>query len=205
METKISTLPTVFGKCLGLSLEKDSLPVYSSKIGPRDEAKREAVLSFAKEHLPQKGVLKISSKGLVYVDVSDRYISELLPLLEDKKVEPPPYMGTEDFLGAHITALLIEENSEGLGAEELHQEIDFTITGCHKVEPENWHEMQEVWCLTVEVPQLEELRLSLSLSSHIQNQMFHITFGVQKRFLSLADILEERHEEILLKHISKSL
>ncbi len=200
METKKYNLPLYFGKCLGKSFEISSTPVQSSQGLYEIGVTEEQILTYAKENLPQEGILKVSSTGLVYVDLPDRYIHDLSSLVGKIGVQTPPYFTGQDFLGAHITSILKDEIC-GLPLEELHQTIPFTLTGCYKVEPLNWDEMRHIWCLTLDAPLLENLRTKLSLSPRIQDQPFHITFAVEKRFFSLSDILEQRNEEIVIRHI----
>lgn len=57
--------------------------------------------------LPNTGVLKLSSKKLLYLDIDDRFVHNLCPLLNNAKIAEPDYFSTG--IGAHISVIYPNE------------------------------------------------------------------------------------------------
>lgn len=57
--------------------------------------------------LPQQGILKLSTENLLYVDIDDRYIDDLCPLLNDLCVQKPDYFSIG--IGSHISVIYPNE------------------------------------------------------------------------------------------------
>jgi len=181
-------LPKSFGKCLGLTKNLGIKKIKSKRNLLTIEPHAEKILSYAKESLPQKGILKIDSSGFIFVDLPNAYIFDLYNLLQKKEADPPPYFGANK-TGAHISVALSSEVKSMTHILHLNEEIDFTITGCYRIEPDNLEDISNVWFLSVESSTLETIRKNLGLSSKILNHEFHITFAMQKRFMTLNDVL----------------
>lgn len=132
------------------------------------------VLKHIQGHLPTEGVLK-NLKGFVYVDLDDAYIHELVGLIGEGFLEPP-YFGTEDLVGAHITVAYPEEMGERV-VEECGQVIHFTPKECHVVHPPKWEGIDQVCFVTVEAPELDQIREKYGLPKRVYE--FHITIGIK--------------------------
>lgn len=175
--------PQVFGKCLGLK-GKESNKTPSVFIEPKSEI----ILSYARKLLPSYGILDMDQVGYVFLKLPDEYIFDLYNLLQKKELDPIPYFDHRN-IGAHITVALSHEKKSLAFPTMLNQSIDFTITGCYFTEPRNWEDAKYIWFLTVESLGLKAVRTELGLTPQISGQEFHITFAMQKRFMSFSDVL----------------
>lgn len=138
------------------------------------------ILHYIHEELPQQGVLK-SSDGFVYVDVDDAYIHKLIAFIQKDGFEKPPYFGSTDLVGAHISVIYQDEMKQyGVGEiEECGETIDFRATGCNIVHPHKWKDMDEVYFVVVEAPELDQIRKKYGLPKREYD--FHITIGVKHK------------------------
>ena len=74
------TLPTIFGKCLGLeNSDPTSIQIRSPKNIPSREFNEAEIIDYINEALPLYGKLKTDDKGFTYLDVVNEYTYELLP------------------------------------------------------------------------------------------------------------------------------
>lgn len=136
--------------------------------------------------LPAEGILRQDHKGMIYLDVSDEWIHRLFPLIGKKGGEKPPYFEYEGPFGAHIPVMTAKEwkNKQGLlkaPIPEIGEKYSFSITGCYRIRPEGWPEMDRVWFLTVDSPDLERLRERSLLPSKLASHPFQIVIGVKKK------------------------
>ncbi len=131
------------------------------------------------------GTLKQSGK-FTYVDVEDRYIHELLPLIVSEGFDIPPYFGRPDSAGAHITVIYPGEAIKyGVGRiEECGEKVTFSLKQCEVVKPKNWKEMEELYLIVVEAPELDKIRQKYALPS--KRYPFHITVGVKPKIKAAA-------------------
>lgn len=127
------------------------------------------------------GVLKQTKDGFVYVDVDNSILKGFLALLPE--AEKTPRNKKSNDIGAHITVIKNREVSENdIKFKDVDKEIEYTITGVDEVvDPDGWDEMEKVWFLRVDAPELEKLRKKYKLSPRIKNHNFHITIGVKPR------------------------
>ncbi len=164
----------VFKKFLLLALCSFSLSLH-----PGGETH---LLSYAKGTLPTSGILK-KVKGFVYVDLDDDYIHSLIAFLQDEGFQEPPYFGGDDLIGAHISVIYQEETKKYSlnDIEECGQKIDFVLKECRIVHPLRWQEIDEVFFIVVEAPQLDRIREKYGLPKPEFN--YHITIGVRPKLL----------------------
>ncbi len=127
------------------------------------------------------GCLKQTKDGFVYVDIPNSVFKGFLPLLDG--AEKPPKDDKHEDIGAHITVIKKKEIKENdILFKDKDKEVKYTIKGLEEVEdPDGWDEMQKVWFVTVDSPDLEKIRKSYGLPSKIKNHNFHITVGVKKK------------------------
>jgi len=129
------------------------------------------------------GELRQTRDGFVYVDVPNSIFAGFMPFLGNEAEKPPKNERHYDDIGAHITVIKTKEISErGIRFEDVGKKISYKITGVEQVDnPDGWEEMQSVWFLKVEAPQLEKLRQKYGLSPRIKDHDFHITLAVKRR------------------------
>jgi len=136
------------------------------------------VLEYVDSNLPHYGVLK-NSGGFIYVDVDDEYIHHLVSFIQDAGFEEPPYFGREGLVGAHISVIYHDEMTKFMIDEiqECGQVISFTPKSCDVVHPPKWSEIDEVYFIVVDAPQLDQIREKYGLPK--REHEFHITIGVK--------------------------
>ena len=128
--------------------------------------------------LPHSGNLEIL-ENFVYVAVDDAYIHDLVHWIEPDGFEEPPYFGP-GLVGAHITVISPEEmQKHGVRKiDEIGQTIRFTPRLCKVAHPGRWKEVEEVYFIEVESPELDQIRAKYGLPK--QQYAFHITVGVKR-------------------------
>jgi len=137
------------------------------------------VLRFANSKLPHEGTLKQTSSGFLYVELPKEYVFELIPLMSKGSACPPPYF-EKDKIGAHISVAYSKEikNVKPAKIPYLGEKVSFSIGNLKKVELQNSNLGSEVYFLTIESPQITEIRKSLGLSPTIKGNALHITIAV---------------------------
>lgn len=138
------------------------------------------ILRYVEENFPCRGVLKISH-GFVYVDLDDKYVHKLITFLTQDGFKEPPYFGNTDLVGAHITVASPEE-TERYRLKEIQEcgdVIPFTLKRCEVVHPPKWKEIDELYLIVVESPELDKIRKKYGLPK--QEYDFHITIGVKPK------------------------
>lgn len=136
----------------------------------------EAVVEWAKEHLPNTGVLKEGKDGFVYVKIDDGYINQLYPLLELQEYRKPAYFRRPNAPGAHISVFYVSERSHTGKIKEIGKKISFKIERIEAVPPNS----PEYIVLKVSSPELEALRKKYGLKPHLKDHSFHITIAKKK-------------------------
>lgn len=145
----------------------------------REDASCATILDHVHTELPHYGVLK-STERWVYVDLDDAYIHTLIGFIQSEGFEEPPYFGTADLVGAHITVVYPEEmeQCEIRVIEEDGEVISFIPTQCEIVPSPRRQGIDEVSLIIVEAPALDRIRQKYGLPK--RKYPFHITFGVKR-------------------------
>ena len=141
---------------------------------------REEILIYAEMELPHHGILKHKpSTGLIYLDVSDDYITELVKFVEADGFLDSTCLDGPNTIGAHISVISGKEARSLESVEELGQEFFFILKDCIKVQPATWKAVDELYILVVEAPELDVLRKKYGLPP--KPHEFHITIGVEAK------------------------
>lgn len=137
------------------------------------------IMSYVDQNLPHQGVLKQTKEGFVYVELPRGYVFDILPMIDQSNVCPPPYFA-KDKVGAHITVATPDEMAglEFPVIPSLGQKISFTIVNFAHVQLENSVLGREIYMFTIKSPQIEEIRTKLGLTPKIKGYDFHITIAV---------------------------
>lgn len=145
----------------------------------------QTVLSHVQSELPQSGQLK-KQGNFVYVDVDNRYIHDLVPLIVEEGFEEPPYFGYTDLVGAHITVIdAAEVKRFGIDAiVECGETVDFIPVGCKVVHPPRWDTVDAVYLIVVQAPRLDLIRSKYGLPPREHD--YHITIGVKPKIAKSA-------------------
>lgn len=151
--------------------------------------------------LEQKGVLKQKDNGYLYVEVSNDFIAQALPLIEAQgKIVPPRHYTSKKGIGAHISVMYENEQilNEIWEIDELGQEFTFNIIELRTVKLNKNNQVKKLWLLAVDAPELSALRERYGLQPLLNNHDFHITLGTQvpgKAQVVPAEVLFELPEE----------
>jgi hypothetical protein len=143
------------------------------------------ILNYIQNQLPHCGILK-KTEGFVYVDVDDEYIHRLITFIQEEGFEEPPYFGNADLVGAHISVMYGDEVKK-YGIKEMQEcgeTIYFTPLECQIVHPPTWKEIDEVYLVVVEAPELDKIREKYGLPKRMYD--FHITVGVKLKIAKSA-------------------
>ena len=136
------------------------------------------------EDVQLTGKLKQTDDGFVYVKIDDNFIDGVYPLLPDDSIEKPPYFD-KDGIGAHISAITTDEIEEKKikKIKELDEDIPFSFKDVYCTNPEGWDEMEKVWFVSVDIPELVKIRKKYKLPDTYENKGhdFHITVAVRKK------------------------
>lgn len=149
--------------------------------------------------LEQKGILKQKDNGYLYVDVSNDFITQSLPLIEAQgKLVPPRHYTSKKGIGAHISVMYENEqiDNEIWEVKELGQEYTFTVIELRTVKLNKDKKMQKLWLIAVAAPELEKLRESYGLSSKLKGHDFHITIGTQVPGVPQKQVEQQVCEEV---------
>ena len=127
------------------------------------------------------GILKQKSDGFVYVDVSNDIIHGMFKLVDEEEIEEPPYFD-EDGIGAHISFITAEE-AEGLDISEIGEEVSFSFQDIKSTNPLGWDDMEQVWFVALDAPELKEIRKKYKLPAtyDARGHDFHITIAVRPK------------------------
>ena len=145
-------------------------------------------IAYKKDRLrsvPLKGKLMQTEKGFVYLKVSNDVIHGMFRLIDDDSVEEPPYFGDKPSqIGAHISVIADDEIEENKIEEivELGKEFNFKLGKMYQTKPEGWDELDKVFFIAVDSPELVKLRKKYGLQKSYKGKghEFHITVGVVK-------------------------
>lgn len=129
------------------------------------------------QNLPQTGIVKTTANGFAYLDIDDRFIHRVYPLLDYPRLIKPDYFSdSSNYIGAHISIVYPEENVNILPREE-NKSIGFTITGLFMADILD----KRYYAFKVHAPELLALRRSYRLSKKLQLKGYlldpHITIA----------------------------
>lgn len=141
----------------------------------------ERVVEYATSHLPLYGTLK-NEKGFIYLDIDDRYIHALVPLIAKLGFEAPPYFGGKGLVGAHISLIYAEEFEKYHLKEikECGKKFAFTLKDCEVVYINSETRLkgaEELYYMIVNCDELKEVRHKYGLEASPYG--LHITIGVK--------------------------
>jgi len=158
-----------------LSFVLEFPPTTTEKTPVKVFSNSQSIVAWAKEHLPQTGILEVSD-GFVYLKVDDRYIHELFPMLHRDRYEKPPYFRRPTAAGAHISVLYLQDIGSHRSIPELGHKFSFTLMNIVYVPPR----YRNYIVLEVKSLELEALREKYGLPPLLKGHEFHITIAKKK-------------------------
>ncbi|MCB1108259.1 MAG: hypothetical protein KDK44_01235 [Chlamydiia bacterium] len=156
------------------------LAIACQKLPAREISSCPQILTYIENHLPLQGILK-KSGDFIYVDLDDGYVHKLIPFIEKDGFQPPPYFGSSDLVGAHITVVYPAEvhKYKIKDIQECGEKIHFSLKTCQIVHPPRWEGIDEIYLIVVDSPELDKIRQRYGLPKKEYN--FHITIGVKPK------------------------
>lgn len=133
--------------------------------------------------LPLKGVLRQKRNGLVYLDISNEFTYGILPQVEGMK--RPPFFYRCDAPGSHIPVILPDEWKKIRyisPIKELGQTFHFDLTGFYSTKYHEHSGIETLWLLTIDCPELSELREKYLLSKTPGGHSFYTIVGIKETF-----------------------
>lgn len=132
------------------------------------------------------GRLYASGSGWVLLSVPNAFVRGAFDAMAEPGVELPP--SSDGRLNAHISVMRKEE-VESLGGPDVITErghvFRYTLGPIRSVKPIGWTEMERVWFVRVQSPELEKLRKSYGLpplpTKDGRDLHFHITLAVRRK------------------------
>jgi len=126
-------------------------------------------------NITSSGVLKQKESGFVYLDISNEFITQVLPLLEyPGQIRKIPTSARS--LGAHISVFVEKEN---IYPNELNSNFNFTIKEIRSFTMHTRDGLKKLWVIAADAPELEQLREKYGLPPKLSGHDFHITLGKQ--------------------------
>ncbi len=125
--------------------------------------------------LPQEGILKQKTNGFVYLDVSNEFIKNIVPLLNHSgELRTPPM--AKNSVGAHIS--VFHEN-EQITPKELGEKFSFQVVEIRNFTLHTRDGLKKLWVMAVHSPELEQLRQRYNCSAKLKGYDFHISLAKQ--------------------------
>jgi len=133
--------------------------------------------------VPLTGTLKQTKDGFVYLKIPNNVINGLFACIDEEDIQKPPYnIGKYKNTGAHISVMYSDELKEkNTEIKEIGENISFKLGKFYSTNPEGWAEMERVWFVTVESPELERLRKKYKLTKKLDSHEFHLTCAIRKK------------------------
>lgn len=128
-----------------------------------------------------KGRLMQTDDGFLYLDLPDSLIDAFVAMIDDPRAKKPPYNTKKmNNVGAHVSVAYKDE-MEGKEVKEIGEDFYCGIKGFVSLDPEGWNEMDRVWFLELDAPDLKKLRKSYGLSEKLNGHEFHVTVCIRKK------------------------
>lgn len=159
--------------CL-MSESKEGLP----KVAPHSEK----ICRHARQILSQKGILRQDSHGLIYLELPDSFITELVPLICDAACENVPLYHLKPS-PAHVPVILADEWSSKKGwgeILELEETFSFEIQQLCTLKPNGWPHAEKIYFFSLKSPELEKFRERRLLPPLIRGHAFHVAIAYKK-------------------------
>jgi len=144
-----------------------------------------------KSQVPMIGKLKANQKGkYAILEVPKEFADAIYDAIYEEGMQKP-----DDH--AHISVMNKEEIDQlDMPLEEDDQEFAFSLGGIESCEPEGWEEMEKVWFVKCDSPQLQEVRKKYGFTPLMnEDHEFHITIAVKPvpeeiKFATISDAIQ---------------
>lgn len=127
------------------------------------------------------GRLYLSQSGWLMLHVPNKLVDAVFSALAEPGVQRPAQ--SDGSLRAHISVMTADE-VEQIGAGNITERgkvFRYQLGPVKTVVPETWPGVSKVWYVTVESPELKQLRKTYGLSPLVkEDHDFHITVAIRK-------------------------
>lgn len=131
-----------------------------------------------------KAKLMKKDNGFHYLDIPNNFVHSLFDLIDEENISKPPYFSGKKGrdAGAHISVISDEEGKD-LEVKEVGEYFNFSIGDFYSVKPEGWKEMERVYFLEVDCPEIKKLRKKYKLPETYldRGHEFHITIACKEK------------------------
>jgi len=125
--------------------------------------------------IPNQGILKQKENGFVYLDVSNEFITAVVPLLDHEGLLRARPTASRS-IGAHISVFHEQEN---VTPDELGDVFFFEAKEIRSFTLHTRDGLKKLWVIAVNSPELENLREKYGLAPKLKGYDYHITLGKQ--------------------------
>jgi len=127
-----------------------------------------------------KGKLQQAKNGFVYLDLPDDLINGLFAIIDENNISKPPYNQKKyNQIGAHVS-VIDEKEIKDITIKEVGKEFNFSLGALKSTTPKTWDDVEKVYFLQIDSPDLENLRNKYGLPKKLNGHEFHITVAVEK-------------------------
>lgn len=136
------------------------------------------------------GILYLSSSGWLLLSVPNQFVRGAFDALHERGLELPT--DERNRLNAHISVMSPEEIETVGGPEEITErghQFSYSLGPLRTVEPSNWKGVSRVWYITVDSPELRELRRSYGLTPLRKGFDHHITIAIRRTTTKTANVV----------------
>ncbi|MCB1180835.1 MAG: hypothetical protein KDK55_02265 [Chlamydiia bacterium] len=125
--------------------------------------------------LSNQGILKRKDNGFIYLDVSNEFITEIIPLLDHEGMLRARPTASRS-IGAHISVF---HEMEDITPKELGEAFSFEVKEIRSFTLHTRDGFKKLWVIAVNSPELENLREKYGYSPKLKGFDYHITLGKQ--------------------------
>lgn len=132
------------------------------------------------------GRLVMADSGYLLLEVPNAFVRGVFSQLAVPGIELPPRSSDDGRLRAHISVMRAEEVEKIPGKiTELGKVFRYQLGQLREVKPSGWEDVEKVWFVRVDSPELKTLRKSYGLPAlpvkNGKEMPFHITCALRRR------------------------
>lgn len=127
------------------------------------------------------GILYLSQTGWLLLSVPNMFVRGAFDAIHEKAIELP--LDENGRLNAHISVMSPDEVEEAGGADAITErghQFSYSLGPLREVSPHDWRGVSKVWYITVDSPELRDLRRSYGLPPLRRGFDHHITVAIRK-------------------------
>lgn len=121
--------------------------------------------------------------AFLYLEVPNEVIDAFLKMIPERGLGKPSLANhPTEYVGAHISVIYPEEMKRvKKRVKEIGDDFQYTLGKLYRTRPDKWGDVEEVYFITVNSPQLEGLRRKYGLRPKLNDHDFHLTVAIRLR------------------------